>query len=358
MTMDLPILNVLIVDDSPIFQKLFAHLFKTDPGLRVMGVANDGEEALAFLASHRPDVILMDIQMPVMNGYEATRRIMETDPIPIVICSASTQHEEVDKTFQAMAAGAVAFVKKPSGPGHPDFQASVASMIQTIKLMADVKLVRRMPQRGRAPTEGARPKAGLHATAAVPRVIAIGASTGGPVVLQTILGRLPRDYPAPVLVVQHIAEGFVRGLAEWLEGTTGLPIHIAEHESIAMPGHVYLAPDDAHLGMGAGGRLLLSRDEPEDGLRPAISWLFRSVAKSCGRSAVGVLLTGMGKDGAQDLKQLRDRGGITIAQDKESSLIHGMPGEAIRLGAAVHVLPPEKISVLLCRLANMREGPS
>ncbi|MEI8138336.1 MAG: chemotaxis-specific protein-glutamate methyltransferase CheB [bacterium] len=347
-------IKILIVDDSPIFQKLYTLLFRADPELRVIGIVNDGAEALAFVANQRPDVILMDLQMPVMNGYEATRRIMETDPIPIVICSASSQHDDVNKTFQAVEAGAVAFLNKPAGPGHPDFQSSVANMIQTIKLMAEIKQVKRMRRPAQAREEGTRLMPGAMSFANAPRVVAIGASTGGPLVLQTILGFLPRNYPVPLLIVQHIAEGFVKGFAEWLGSTTGFPIHIAEHNVRALPGHVYLAPDNLHLGMSAGGTLVLSGDAPENGLRPAVSYLFRSVALTFGPSAVGVLLTGMGKDGAQDLKQLKERGGITIAQDKESSLIHGMPGEAIRLEAALHVLPPEKISALLVQLVNSR----
>ena len=350
--MDSKRINILIVDDSPIFQKLYTLLFRADPELRVIGIANDGAEALAFVANQRPDVILMDLQMPVMNGYEATRRIMETDPIPIVICSASSQHDDVNKTFQAVEAGAVAFINKPSGPGHPDFHGAVANMIQTIKLMAEIIMVKRMRRPGGVRMEGARMTPAAMSVANAPRVVAIGASTGGPLALQTILGLLPKDYPAPLLIVQHIAEGFVEGLAEWLQNTTGIQTHVAEHNVRALPGHVYLAPDYAHLGVGGGGRLVLSGEEPENGLRPAVSYLFRSVATIYGPSAVGVLLTGMGKDGAQDLRQLKERGAITIAQDKESSLIHGMPGEAIRLGAAVHVLSPEKISALLVQLVN------
>jgi len=348
-------INVLIVDDSPIFQKLFTHLLRTDPELSVIGTANDGAEALKFVAKHRPDVILMDIQMPVMNGCEATRRLMATDPIPVVICSACTQQDEVDKTFQAMEAGALAFVSKPAGPGHPEFQKSLINMIQILKQMAGVKLTKGRVLGAPVMDEVVRLMPGLRPMDALPRVVAMGASTGGPVVLQTILKQLPRDLTVPLVVVQHIAEGFVHGLAEWLEHSTGLPVHIAEDNVRPLPGHVYLAPDNAHLGVGVG-RLVLSRDEPENGIRPSVSFLFRSAAQVYGSSAVGVLLTGMGKDGAPELKQMRDRGSVTIVQDKESSLIHGMPGEAIRLGGAVHVLPPEKISALLSQLLVRREG--
>lgn len=350
--MDQKLINVLIVDDSPIQQKLFTHVCKTDPSLLVIGVAGDGEQALALIAGRKPDVILMDIMMPVMDGFEATRRIMETDPIPIVICSASTQPGEVDKTFMALDAGAVAFVKKPVGPGHPQFQAEMASIMRTLKEMAEVKLVkrrRRMPVVARR-TSGATV---LQKTCRTPPwLVAIGASTGGPVALLTILKNLPKDFPLPMLVVQHISCGFVQGLAEWLGSSTGFAVHVAAAGVKTLPGHAYLAPDDFHMGIRTDGTILLSHDPAENGLRPAVSFLFRSVTSVCGSSAVGILLTGMGSDGAEELRRMRAKGALTIAQDEESSVVHGMPGEAIRMEAATHVLAPEGISELLANLVQ------
>ncbi|MEI8121717.1 MAG: chemotaxis-specific protein-glutamate methyltransferase CheB [bacterium] len=345
-------ISVLIVDDSPIQQKLFSHLCKMDSSLQVIGVVGDGAEALTFIGNQRPDVILMDIMMPVMNGFEATRRIMETDPIPIIICSASTKPGEVDKTFLALEAGAVAFIAKPAGPGHPQFQSDVANLIQTLKDMAEVKLTKRSR---RKPAEGAvEPVWGgaRFLSNRPPWLIAIGASTGGPVALQTILKNLPKDYPVPLMIVQHITAGFMRGLADWLESTTGFPVQIASTGMKMAPGHAYLAPDGFHMGINGEGAILLSSALPENGLRPAVSFLFRSVTEVCGSSAVGILLTGMGKDGAEDLKRMKDRGALTIAQDWESSVIHGMPGEAIRLGGAREVLPPEAIAQLLASLVT------
>jgi two-component system chemotaxis response regulator CheB len=171
-------------------------------------------------------------------------------------------------------------------------------------------------------------------------------------VLRTILARLPKDFAPPVLIVQHIAEGFCHGLAEWLSHTAGFPTMVAEHGEIPRAGRAYLAPDNRQMGLDAKGRIELCEAPCENGLRPAAAWLFRSVAEVCGASGAAVLLTGMGRDGAAELKLIRERGGITIAQDRESSVVHGMPGEAIRLGAATHVLPPEKIADLLTELAS------
>ena len=186
------------------------------------------------------------------------------------------------------------------------------------------------------------------------RLVAIGASVGGPPVLQTLLQRLPKDLPVPILIVQHIAAGFVEGLADWLQESTRFPVHVAVHGDRLLPGHAYIAPDGRHMGLETYDRLMLSRDEPESGLRPAVSYLFRSVARVAGPTAIGVLLTGMGRDGAAELRLIRERGGITIAQDRETSVVHGMPGEAIHLGAAMHVLPPVEIATLIAGLVHKK----
>ena len=342
-------INVLVVEDSPVVQLLLKHLLDADPQLHVMGTANNGQEAVDFVAAQKPDVILMDVHMPTMDGYEATRRIMETQPVPIVISSATMTNAEVGASFHALEAGAVAFVEKPVGLGSPGFEPMVQKLLQTVKLMAEVKVVKRWARdRVRRPL----PVAELPSRTESIQVVAIGASTGGPPVIQTILKALPQKYPVPILVVQHIAAGFLSGMVDWLRQTTPLPVQLAGHGATAEPGNVYLAPDGFHLGLRPGGRILLSADALENGLRPAVSFLFRSVANVCGARAVGVLLTGMGRDGADELKLLKDQGAITIAQDAETSVIHGMPGEAIQLGAARYVLPPSQIAALLVSLGN------
>jgi two-component system chemotaxis response regulator CheB len=186
------------------------------------------------------------------------------------------------------------------------------------------------------------------------RAVAIGASTGGPPVLQTVFSGLPRDFPVPVLLVQHMAPGFVQGFIDWLAQSTPLAMQVARHGDALASGHVYVAPDGCHMGVASNGRIVLSGGPPENGARPAVSVLFRDVANVFGRHAVGVLLTGMGKDGARELKGLRDRGAVTIAQDKDSSVVHGMPGAAIECDAAMYVLPPEGITEMLRRLMRDR----
>lgn len=349
-------IKVLVAEDSTVLRMFLVHLLESDPQIRVVGAVGDGQAALDFVRKNKPDVVLMDIHMPRMDGFEATRRIMETQPVPIVICSATASAREVVIAFQAMEAGAIACIEKPLGVEHSGFEATAARLLETVKLMSEVKVVRRTARARPAPMLSANPSAAAprQYPQAQIRVVGIGASTGGPPVLQTILAGLPKDFPVPILVVQHIARGFLPGMCEWLDQTTGLRVHVASHGATPLPGHVYLAPDDFHMGTGSGGEVLLTREEPENHLRPAVSFLFRTLAQTHGANAVGVLLTGMGKDGATELKLLRDKGATTIAQDRESSVVHGMPGAAIALAGATHVLAADKIADALIALINQR----
>jgi two-component system chemotaxis response regulator CheB len=349
-------IDVLVAEDSTVVRIFLVHLLESDAQIRVVGAVADGREALDFVSQHKPDVVLMDLHMPRMDGFEATRRIMEAHPVPIVICTATARAEDVVIAFRAMEAGAIACIQKPVGLEHGDFGAMAVQMLETVKLMSEVKVVRRTARLRAASWASASPGAAIPAPRPAPpiRVIGIGASTGGPPVLQAILAGLGEDFPVPVLVVQHIAQGFLAGMAEWLGHTTGLQVHIGSHGAFPLPGHVYLAPDDFHMGVGAGGEIILTREEPENHLRPAVSYLFRTLAQAYGPTALGVLLTGMGTDGAAELKQLRAAGAITIAQDRESSVVHGMPGAAIALGGATHVLSGNQIAAVLARLVNRK----
>lgn len=351
-------IKVLITEDSPVVRGFLEYVLNSDPDIEVVGAAKDGEEAVRLAAEKKPNVITMDIHMPRMDGFEATRRIMETNPVPIVICSASWNPEEVDKTFRTMEAGAVAALEKPRGMGHPDSEASVRELIQTVKLMSEVSVVRRWSRARKLaaekqiqPRPAAETKAG-QVPAGDYKVVAMGASTGGPVVIQSILSVLPKPFPVPVLIVQHIAVGFLAGLAEWLSKSTQFTVHIAADKQPLKAGHVYLSPDGFHLGVDNQFRAVLDQGDPEDNLRPAVSFLFRSVAKTLGGKSVGVLLTGMGRDGARELKLIKDKGGATFVQNKESSVVWGMPGEAAKIGAAEFILTPGEIAQKLAELVR------
>ncbi len=354
-------IKILIVEDVPVIQKFIEYLLSSEPDMQVIGIAANGEEAIEFLKHRIPDIITMDIHMPRMDGFEATRRIMETTPVPIVIVSGSTDPKEVEVTFKAVEAGAVSICLRPPGIGHPDHEKEVKKFLETVRLMSEVKVVKRRPA-GKAINN-------LSALQAVPAmgktgsitskpgidIIAIGASTGGPPVIKTILQSLPEKYPIPILIVQHIARGFVQGFADWLKASLKFQVQIASNGEKTRPECAYIAPDDVHMGITPDGVLVMKNDEPEHGLRPSVSYLFRSVAASYGPRAAGVILTGMGSDGAEELLLIRNKGGITIAQDAASSIVHGMPGEAIKVNAAMYVLSPDMIAEAFKTMAGYQE---
>lgn len=352
-------INVLIVEDSRLCLDYLVFLLSSDPDIRVMATASNGHEAVAYLEQRRPDLILMDIHMPGMDGFEATRRIMAANPVPIVICTASANFQDVDTAMRSLEAGALAVVNKPRGLADPDAEAQAAALIRTVKLMSEVKVVRRWNRP--AARSAARSAVGgepmpSSTAARDAAIVAIGASTGGPPVISKILSGLPSGFPLPILVVQHISAGFTAGFAEWLAYDTGMPVAVAQAGQTPLPGHVYVAPDDQHLLVGLRGELQLTRGEPHNGLRPSVGVLFRSVAERFGRRAIGVILTGMGRDGAEELKLMADRGALTVAQDEESCVVFGMPGEAVRLGAAQYVFSPQKIAELLLTVVQ-RQPP-
>jgi len=346
------VIKVLVVEDSPVARELLVYILGSDPEITVIGTVNNGIQALEALKEKTPDVITMDIHMPEMDGFEATRKIMESSPTPIVIVTASENPREVGTSFRAIEAGALAVVPRPQGLSHREFKNNATELLQTVKLMSEVKVVRRWH----------RPRAGISAPHQRDfdvngrqrdiKVVAIGASTGGPIALQTILSALPKDFLAPTLIVQHMAPGFTSGFVEWLNQTTCLPVSVATPGQVMLDGHVYVAPDGFQMGVKTAGRIALSHDTPEHGLCPSVSYLFRSLAEVYGASCIGVLLTGMGKDGAAELRSMKMRGAVTFAQDGESSVVHGMPGEAIKLDAATYVFPPEKIAAALQTLVK------
>lgn len=349
----------MVVEDSAVSRALIRRILEADAGVEVVATANNGKEALALLGHHSPDVLTMDIHMPVMDGFEATKEIMANDPLPIVIVSASMNPRDVKQSFRALEAGAVACLEKPSGLGHPNFEEHAAKLCKTVKSMSKVRVIRRRKEYSLRSISGdADEKAA--AKKRQPQLFAIGASTGGPVAIRDLLCGLPDDMPAPVVIAQHISDGFANGLVDWLDATVPQKVRVAVSGEVPRAGTVYVSPAGRHIEIAPGGALRTVDEPPEHGCRPSADRLLRTAARIYGVRAVGILLTGMGKDGAQGLKELKDAGALTFAQDERSSVVFGMPGEAVRIGAASHIMAPRQMAFWLCRnlLCNVSPGPT
>jgi two-component system chemotaxis response regulator CheB len=353
-------IRVLVVDDSPSQRALLVALLEADPAIDVVGSAANGAEGVRLAARLRPDLITMDLRMPVMDGLEATRRIMQETPTPVVMVTASASRENQKLVFESLQAGVLAILAKPAlGPGG---RTDGAELLRTVKSMARVRVIRRWaPERFRstpaAPVTGGAPPALAPAPAALrpaairPEVVAIGASTGGPQALQQILTGLPATFPLPVLIVQHIVEGFISGLVDWLGSQCRLPVQLAGAGTPIQRSRVYIAPSGRHLVV-QGRSLSLSDERLVSGHRPSATVLFQSVARAYRAAAIGVLLSGMGDDGAAGLRDLKRAGAVTLAQNESSSVVFGMPAVAIGMGVVDHVLPPAQIGPALVRLAG------
>jgi two-component system chemotaxis response regulator CheB len=350
-------IRVMIVEDSRVVRELLQHLIGRDPRLEVVGAVASAEEALRQLERVAPDVISMDIRLPGMSGFEATQQIMARRPTPIVVVSASVEAEDLKVSMNALRAGALAVVEKPVGLAHRDYERLAERLCTQLAIMSQVKVVRQRIDRGLrfAPAE---PRLDARSAARAPRVprgpfqmLGVVASTGGPNGLTEVLGALPRDFPLPVVVVQHITPAFLDGFVTWLAEVLPLPVQLAVDGQIARAGTVYLPPADRHL-LAAGPRLRLGQGPAVCLQRPSGTVLFESMAQSLGARALGVLLTGMGEDGADGLLHLRKQGGYTIAEDASTAVVYGMPAAAVQRGAVCEQLPLPEIAPRLRELVT------
>lgn len=339
-------IRALIADDSATSRTLLAAVLGGAPGVEVVGTAADGEEAVAMTRELRPDVVVMDVHMPGLDGFEAAHRIMIETPTPIVVVSAAVDTRDVAITMRALDVGALIVLPKPAGPNAPTFDAEAAAFVETVRLMAHVKVVRRF-----APRRPLQPTPHPMRPGPRPRIVAVGASTGGPGALKRLLCELPSDLPIPILVVQHIAAGFVHGFASWLDGTCPLAVEVARRGTPLRGGTVYVAPDGAHLGV-VDRAVELSRAAPIGGFRPSATHLFRSVAQQYGEATVAVILTGMGHDGLDGLHAVHGARGCVLAQDEESCVVFGMPAAAIEAGVTNAVQTPEGLGRHIAELVR------
>jgi two-component system chemotaxis response regulator CheB len=345
-------IRVLIAEDSITCLGLLTEILATDPALELIGHASDGAQAIKLNRELRPDVIVMDIHMPLVDGFEATRQIMIEAPTPIVIVSATVNVRQVAVSMHALRAGALALMPKPTLGDPLDFVEQARRFTASIRAMAAVRVVRRWETKvSLPPSASLKPGNGSEAT-----VIAIAASTGGPAALYRVLSELPARLPVPVLIVQHIASGFVEGLAAWLNDATPLQVKVASAREVLQNGYVYIAPDDHHLGLRDAQTLELSRAPAIGGFRPSGSYLFDSVARTHGSGAIAVVLTGMGEDGLTGLRAVRAAGGRIVAQDEATSVVFGMPGAAVAAGLPDAILPLDMIAPRLSRLFTQTMG--
>ena len=331
-------IKVMVVEDSMVARELLVYILESSPDISVIATAENGAEALSRLKSYTPDLITMDVNMPEMDGLEATARILEQYPIPIIIISSALDPEERANTFKIIDVGALALLDKPSGITAPNFEKEAESIVEMVKMMSEIKILKRKQKEKNTSAPNPPPHLNKRFD-----IVAIGVSTGGPSALKEIFSNLRPDFPLPVLLVQHIADGFEQSLVDWLNIYSKLPVHVAKHDEQITRGHIYVAPSRKHMMISNRRRISLVPMGESDKHCPSVSKLFQSVSNIYSQNAIGIILTGMGKDGAAELKMMKQNGALTIAQNKESSIIHGMPGEAVKIGAATFVQSIEEI---------------
>jgi len=357
-------IRVLVVDDSAFLRRNLPRILESDPTIKVVGTAANGAEAIQKVKELRPDVVTLDVLMPVMDGLTALKHIMRETPTPVVMISSVTR-QGAQETLEALSLGAIDFVAKPSGPVSLDIEKVRGELVGKIKAAYTTKIkvaasvdvtrnkfraiVEELSKGRTQPVVTARPEAGAPGGK---RLVAIAASTGGPAALQLLLGRLPKDLNAGIVIVQHIAAGFTRPLAERLNSLSQITVREAEDSAPITPGVALISPAQVHITIARRGNGLVARlsPEPADTLhRPSADVLFRSIAGCCASETCAVILTGMGDDGALGMRSIHEGGGWTIAQDEATSVIYGMPRKAVELGGVGVSLPLDQIPTEIAR---------
>lgn len=345
-------IRVLLVDDSPLALTILKRMLSTSPDIEVVGTAENGKEALKLIPILKPAVLCTDLHMPVMDGLELTKEVMRIHPMPILVLSVSVR-EGSTNVFKLLEAGAVDVMSKPKGGLESEFEKAKKELVTKIRIISGVRVFRKFrKERLSEILESGMRIAEFKSAIQIskPKIIVIGASTGGPQALHEILRELPSDFPLPVICIQHISEGFLKGLVEWLNEQCRVKVRIAEHVESPLSGTVYFPQEGTHLKIDSGGRFVCSTDPPIYGHRPSITVTMRSLVQHYGKDVISVLLTGMGGDGSEGMLAVQQAGGITIAQDEKSSVVFGMPKQAIELGGAQHILPLEEISNILTNM--------
>ncbi len=384
-------IKILIAEDSPTVTMILQKIFAADDECQVIGTAKNGKEAVDKVRLLRPDIVTMDIRMPVMDGFEATKQIMTYHPTPILVISASVgKDDDLNIAFNAIRAGALDIVEKPKGNLAMDYEYIGRDLIKKVKILSGVKVfhhvsgssirnkieprpsnltdtsAKQTPSQIAIKTPSTRdllvsdkrlyPKVKVPSKPA--ELITIASSTGGPSALLKVLKYLPETFPVPIVIVQHICEGFGQGFVDWLNKECILNVKTADRGEVLTQGNIYVAPDGFHLLIDPGKVVRLSKSMPVNGLRPCATLMMESAAKVCGAATIGVILTGMGRDGADGMKAIKEAGGMNIAQSPETCVVFGMPKEAIDLGVVDKILPVDRIAGDLEQVTKMNEVES
>lgn len=344
-------IRLLIVDDSATVAQFMQTIFSSQPDFEIVGIAMNGKEAVAKTKKLKPDVITMDVVMPIMDGLEATQTIMENNPTPIVIVSSKANDKDLNIAFEAMAAGALTVIEKPYGGTASDSEIGRKYMVETVRNLSDIKVITRRRKKCTKAIPVDVPKAANSKKS----IIALGASTGGPLTLKTILEKLPATFPLPIVIVQHISNGFTAGLTHWLDNQCEINIKLAEHNETLLPGNAYFAPDQHQLHICKKSDKLycsLKTCSKKQLFCPSVNELFTSLADNCGDCVIAGLLTGMGSDGALGLLSLAQKGSKTFIQDEASCAVYGMPKEALKLQATNTIVKLEEITQFISNEAK------
>lgn len=350
-------IKILIADDSATETALLKSMFEAENDMQVIGCARNGKEAVELAAKLKPDLITMDIHMPIINGFEATQLIMMNNPVPIVVISSTLDDQNMNSTFLALEAGAVSVIEKPINALQPNFKSERKRMIDMIRAMAEIKVIKRKFKTSNInllPLTAAK----LDYKHSNYEVIAIGASVGGPQVLKNILSKLPADFPVPIAIVQHMTVGFIEGFCQWLNKQCNLAVKCVENQEILKPGTVYFAPENLHFKIIRANNSLIAslhHYEPVSGFCPSITVLLQSVANACDKRAIGILLTGMGSDGAQGLLEIKQKKGHTLVQDPKSSIVYGMAKVADSIGAVDKIIDIDQLVNYLVTITRLKE---
>ena len=329
--------RVLIVDDSSLFAEAIETMLRGDVGIEVIGCAANGSDAVDIVQREKPDLVLMDIHMPIMGGLEAVEIIMGRHPTPILVMTSADRGDRDKLALEAIRKGALDLIVKPVNyHGGTDHE-----LCEKVKLLASVTVVRHQRRNLVKPPER------QCRTSVRTEIVGLVGSTGAPAALATILGTLPASFHAPLLVVQHMVPGFVGSMVDWLNDLTPLTVEVARHDMQVRRGHVYVAPDESHLVLRTRTRIALAGDDPVGGNRPSGDRLLESMAEHYGAAAAAVILSGMGEDGRNGAKRIRDAGGVTLAQDEATSVVFGMPGAAWEAGVVDRIVPLGQIATEL-----------